>query len=282
MPLVSVMIACVCNIAGDLLLVAVFHMGTAGAAIATVAAQAVSVAITLWIILKRGLPFTMRKEYIRLRSGETGRILKLGIPVALQDVLVSISFLVLMAIVNAMGVIASAGVGVAEKLCGFIMLVPSAFMQSISVFVAQNIGAVQPQRARRTLGYGMLMSILAGLIMAYAAFFHGDALSAIFARDTEIIQASAQYLKAYAVDTILTSFLFCFIGYFNGCGRTWFIMLQGIVGAFLVRIPVAYAISKIRGVTLFMIGLATPSSSLVQILLCLIYYLILWKAEKKH
>ncbi len=282
MPLVSVMIACVCNIAGDLLLVAVFHMGTAGAAIATVAAQAVSVAITLWIILKRGLPFTMRKEYIRLRSGETGRILKLGIPVALQDVLVSISFLVLMAIVNAMGVIASAGVGVAEKLCGFIMLVPSAFMQSISVFVAQNIGAVQPQRARRTLAYGILMSILAGLIMAYAAFFHGDALSAIFARDGEIIQASAQYLKAYAIDTILTSFLFCFIGYFNGCGRTWFIMLQGIVGAFLVRIPVAYAISKISGVTLFMIGLATPSSSLVQILLCLIYYLILWKAEKKH
>ena len=89
-------------------------------------------------------------------------------------------------------------------------------------------------------------------------------------------------MKAYAVDTILTSFLFCFIGYFNGCGRTWFIMLQGIVGAFLVRIPVAYAISKISGVTLFMIGLATPSSSLVQILLCLIYYLILWKAEKKH
>ena len=162
------------------------------------------------------------------------------------------------------------------------MLVPSAFMQSIYVFVAQNIGAVQPQRARRTLGYGMLMSILAGLIMAYAAFFHGDALSAIFARDMEIFQASAQYLKAYAVDTILTSFLFCFIGYFNGCGRTWFIMLQGIVGAFLVRIPVAYAISKISGVTLFMIGLATPSSSLVQILLCLIYYLILWRAEKKH
>lgn len=70
--------------------------------------------------------------------------------------------------------------------------------------------------------------------------------------------------------------------YFNGCGRTWFIMLQGIVGAFLVRIPVAYAISKISGVTLFMIGLAMPSSSLVQILLCLIYYLILWRAEKKH
>ena len=140
-PLMTVAIACVLNIAGDLLLVAGFHMGAAGAAIATVSAQAISVLISLLIIQKRELPFTLSAREIRPNRAYIGQILKLGIPIALQDLLVNISFLVILAIVNSLGLTASAGVGVAEKLCGFIMLVPSAFMQSMSAFVAQNIGA---------------------------------------------------------------------------------------------------------------------------------------------
>lgn len=200
------------------------------------------------------------------------QIFTLGIPIALQDLLVNISFLVMMAIVNALGVIASAGVGVAEKLCGFIMLIPSAYMQSLSAFVAQNIGAGRPDRARKTLQYGISTSILAGVFMAYAAFFHSEQLAAIFANDHDVILAGADYLRAYAIDTLLTSFLFCYIGYFNGCGKTFFVMVQGIAGAFFIRIPLAYFISQISGATLFQIGLATPSSSIVQIALCVLYY----------
>ena len=80
------------------------------------------------------------------------------------------------------------------------------------------------------------------------------------------------YLKAYAIDCLLTAILFCFIGYFNGCGRTIFVMLQGIFGAFCVRIPVVYLMSRIEGATLFHIGLGTPVSSVVQIILCIIAY----------
>lgn len=269
MPLLTVAIACVCNIAGDLLLVGGFGLGVAGAAIATVSAQAISVALSLVIIRRRQLPFTLTREDIRFNRAVIGKILKLGTPVALQDLLVSLSFLAIIAIANAMGTIASAGVGVAEKLCAFVMLVPSAYMQSMSAFVAQNIGAGLRERARKALMCGILSSLAAGVLMAWAAFFHGDVLAGLFAEDGTVIAAAWEYLKAYAIDCLLTSFLFCFVGYFNGCGRTVFVMVQGFVGALGVRLPVAFLMSRVSPGSLFHLGLSTPASTVVQILLCL-------------
>lgn len=279
-PLLSVAIACVFNIFGDLLLVGIFNLGAAGAAYATISAQAISVAISIAIIRRRPSPFVLKKEDIRFDKELTKQLAKIGAPAALQDFLVGISFLVLLAIVNSLGLVQSAGMGVAEKLCGFIMLVSSAFMQSLSAFVAQNIGAKQFGRAKSALKCGILASLSAGVIMFYISFFHGDMLSAIFANEPDVILMAADYLKAYSIDTLLTAFLFCFLGYYTGCGRTAFVMLQGTLSAFLVRIPLAYLISKISGATLFHIGLATPCSSLVQIVLCIVYFYVLERRRK--
>ena len=276
MPLITVAIACVFNIIGDLIFVAVFHMGTQGAALATVMAQAFSVLLSIFIIRRRMLPFSLCKKDLRPEKKHIQKILSLGAPVAFQDLLVNISFLVIMAIVNSMGVIASAGVGVAEKLCVFIM-------QSMAAFVAQNVGAKRLDRAGKALLYGILSSLVVGLVMAYLSFFHGSALSTLFVKenDTAVIMAASDYLRAYSIDCILTSFLFCFIGYFNGRGKTLFVMIQGIVGAFGVRIPVSYLMTLTDGASLFHIGLATPASSVVQILLCAGYFLLLKRRQKK-
>jgi len=268
LPLISVCIACVFNIIGDLLLIAVFKMGVAGAAIATVVAQAVSVALSMKLIRRRQLPFTMTRQDIRFHKAHIRNILLLGTPIALQELLVSVSFLVITAIANDMGVVPSAGVGVAGRLCAFIMLVPSAYMQSMSAFVAQNIGAGKEKRAREALWCGILSSLAVGVVMFWAAFFHGDLLSAIFAEDPAVVAAAAEYLKAYAIDCLLTSFLFCFLGYFNGCGQSFFVMVQGMIGAFGVRLPVAILMSKVAAGSLFWLGMATPASSMVQIVLC--------------
>ena len=273
-PLLTVAIACALNIAGDLLLVAVFHMGSTGAAIATVFAQAMSVVLSLLIIRKRKLPFTFSKKYIRPRKVHIKAILRLGIPIALQELLVSISFLVILAIVNNLGLTESAGVGVAEKVCAFIMLIPSAFMQSMSAFVAQNMGALKPERAKKALWYGIASSLAVGIAVGYFSFFHGDLLAGLFAKDASIIAPAAEYLKAYAIDCVLTAFLFCFMGYFNGCGNTTFVMIQGIIGGICVRLPVSWVMSKIVPVSLFRIGLATPMSSFVQILLCVGFFAV--------
>lgn len=279
-PLFTVAVACVINIAGDLLLVAGFHMGAAGAALATVAAQAISVLLSFGLIRKKTLPFVFSREFIRFDRRYVVLELKVGIPVALQEFLVGISFLVIQMIVNSFGVVFSAGVGVGEKVCSFIMLVPSAYMQSMSAFVAQNMGAGNPGRAKRALGCGIATSLAAGVVMGYLSFFHGDMLASIFSKDAAVIEAAHSYLKAYAIDCLLTPFLFCFTGYYNGREKTMFVMAQGIIGAFLVRIPVVYLISRIPGASLFQIGLGTPASSLVQITLCFIMFFLLEKREK--
>ncbi len=280
LPLYSVIIACVLNIIGDLIFVGPLKMSANGAALATVISQGTSVVISFFLIKKMGLPFDFSVKDIGFHKDIIKEVTGIGLPVAFQDVLVSISFLAITAIVNSLGVVISAGVGIAEKLCGFIMLVPSAFGQSMSAFVAQNIGAKRPDRARKALFYAVSVSFIVGVLMFYISFFHGDILSGIFSGESEVIRYSAEYLKSYAIDCLLTCFLFCFTGYFNGCGRTKFVMIQGIIGAFAVRIPVSYLMSKIMPVSVFRVGLATPCSTIVQIILCITYFIMMNKKEK--
>ena len=268
MPLITVLIAAVFNVFGDLYFVARLHLGAAGAAIATVMAQGLSVVLSVWIIRRRGMPFAFRWRDVGFHGRIIARLLRLGAPLAMQDLLVSISFMIIMAIVNKLGVIASAGIGVAERLCGFIMLLPSAFSQAMSSFTAQNYGAGRMRRAERALAIGIGISFCCSILVGAAAFFFGDQLSRVFSPDAAVCHASGEYLKAYGIDCLLTSFLFCFIGFFNGFSQTGFVMVQGIAGAFGVRVPLSILFSRIQPVSIFRIGLATPCSSLVQILLC--------------
>lgn len=234
-PLLTVAIACVCNIAGDLLLCAGLQMGTGGAAIATVFAQVVSVVVSFGVICKKELPFELKRSDVRIHGRLLRKMAGLGAPIALQDLLVSISFLIILAIVNSMGVTASAGVGV---------------------------------------------SFAIGVFMFSLSFFHGDVLAGIFSSDASVIAAAADYLRSYAIDCMLTAIFFCYIGFYNGIGRTKFVMMQGIIGAFGVRVPVSYLMSRRANASLFDIGLATPCSSAVQILLCVGFMLYLKKKDE--
>lgn len=272
-PLIAVGIACVFNIIGDLFFVAVLHLGASGAAIATVIAQLISVVISFFIIKMKKLPFELNRTHLKIKKNYAMNIIRIGSPIALQDFLVGISFLVMLAIVNSIGVTESAGVGVAEKVCAFIMLVPAAFMQSMSAFVAQNYGAGYIDRAVKTLRTGIVVSVFFGIVMFFVTFFHGDLLAGIFSNKPDTVSDAFDYLKAYAIDCLLTCFLFCFIGFYNGIARTKFVMIQGIVGAFLVRIPVAFLMQHIGGGSLFLIGLATPCSTVLQIILCFAVYI---------
>ena len=207
--------------------------------------------------------------------------LRLGIPIALQEFLVGISFMVIQTVVNSIDVTASAGVGVAEKVCAFIMLVPSAFSQAMSAFVAQNIGAGYKDRAIKALKCGIITSLAVAVFIGSFTFFKGAMLANIFTKDVEVIKQAFLYLRAYAIDTFITAILFCFIGYYNGCGKTLFVMVQGIVGAFFIRVPIVFLMNNLTNTTLFHIGLATPISSIVQVTLCVVFMLCTVHAEKK-
>ena len=225
---------------------------------------------------------SLKSLFTSFRKALTGRMLRLGAPMAFQELLVSVSFLVIHAIVNDLGLNESAGIGIAEKVCAFIMLLPSSFMQSMSAFVAQNIGAGKPQRAKKALLCGIALSLAAGVVMGYITFFHGNLLAGVFAKDAAIIAPAAEYLKAYAIDCLFTAFLFCFIGYFNGRGKTTFVMIQGIVGGICLRLPLSWIFSRIEPVSLFRIGLATPTSTVIQIAMCAIALYFFGRKDPKE
>ena len=193
-PLFTVGIACIVNIFGDLFFVAALGLGAMGAALATVIAQAVSVIVSVFIIIKKPLPFVFKREYVCWNSYLIMQELKLGTPIALQEFLVGISFMVIQTVVNSIDVTASAGVGIAEKVCAFIMLVPSAFSQAMSAFVAQNIGAGYKDRAIKALKYGIITSLGVAVFIGSFTFLKGDLLANIFTKDAQVIEQAFLYL----------------------------------------------------------------------------------------
>ena len=272
-PLYFVVIACVANIIGDYVLIAVVDLGAEGAALATIAAQAVSVAFAL-VLIKRRLPFAVYSSHFGLDASLAWSIVKLGLPVALLRMTNELSYLVILGFVNTLGVVASGGVGIAEKLVMFILLIPTAYMSAVSAFVAQNTGAAQHDRARRTLWVGMATAAVIGGGMAYLSFFHGDTLSRLFTGDAAVIAASAEFLKATALECFILSLAYCYDGYFNGIEKTTFVMVQGIIAALCVRIPYAYYASVQPAPSLFNIGLSTALAAAFMFVVCTGYYLI--------
>lgn len=276
-PLLFISIACVTNIIGDLLLCGVFKLDAMGAAIATVFAQAVSVAFSIYKIKKDGLPFAIPKKKLLNSKGASLRILKIGGPVALQDFCISFSFLIIIAIMNSLGLVASASIGISEKLFVFLALVPISFMYALSAFVAQNVGAEQEDRAIKGLGAGMIASFAFGIVTFSLTFFAGDTLASIFENDPIVIAAAQNYMRGTAAEFLLVPFVFCFLGYFNGIGKTNFVLIQGLLSSVAVRIPLSYYLSHLQNTTLFTIGLAVPLSTVSSILICAGYYIFVRK-----
>ena len=279
-PLLFVLVACVVNIIGDLVLVAGFHLDAAGAAIATVAAQAVSVVCAVVILLKKKLPFTIRKSDFRLNL-QSRKFLSIGLPLALQEFLTQLSFLALCAFVNRLGLEASSGYGVACKIVNFAMLIPSSLMQSMASFVSQNMGAGNPKRAKKAMFTGIGIGLAFGCAMFALVFFRGDLLSNVFTTDAAVIQNAFAYLKGFAPETLATAVLFSMVGYFNGSDKTVWVMVQGLVQTLLVRLPMAYIMSIQPNANLTMIGLAAPTSTVVGIVLNVCFFLALERRSKK-
>lgn len=281
LPLVFVAIACVVNIIGDLVFVAVLGLNVVGAALATVMAQAVSVILSLVIMKKRKLPFTLKKSDIGFNS-EIGRFVKIGMPIAFQEILTEMSFLALCAFINRLGLEASSGYGVAQKIVSFVMLVPGSLMQSMSAFVAQNVGAGREDRAVKTMVTGMTMGAMAGVVIGLLSFFAGDVLSMVFSDDAVVIEKSAQYLKGFAPEAVVTCILFSFIGYYNGHGQTLFVMLQGIAQTFLVRLPMSYIMSIQPDASLMWIGFAAPAATIFGIMINVVFFVLYQKKLYKY
>ncbi len=275
-PLICVIIACILNILIDIILVKYFHMGAFGAAIATCISQAASFIFLILYIYKKGLDFRFKRKNIIFFRNEAKDIFKIGIPLGIQNCLVVFSFLTITAITNKMGVIVSASVGIVEKIMEFLPMPSFALSTAISVIVAQNYGAKKYERTKECMFAGMIIMIIISFCAVGICYLFSENITGLFSSDIKVIKSSAEYLKSYSIDCIAIAFVFAFNGFFIGYGKTNFTMFHSIFVSFVVRIPLVYYLCILAHKSLYAIGLASPASTFISLIICLIY----WKKFK--
>lgn len=196
-PMYFIAVACVVNIALDYYFMGTLHLGPAGAALGTTLSQAVSVLVSLAIILKRRL-ISVRRADFRPQRAVMGKLLQIGVPVALQDGFIQVSFVIITIIANRRGLTDAAAVGIVEKIIGFLFLIPSSMLSTVSALGAQNIGAGKPERARLTLRYAAMIACSFGIAVVILIQFIAEPLG-------EITLIHSPALRLFWIDTALTA-----------------------------------------------------------------------------
>lgn len=280
-PMYFVGVAGIVNVALDYLLIGSMGMGAKGAAIATVSSQAVSVIIALIFIWKKMSGISLSRADFHLSGNIFSNILKVGVPVAIQDGFIQIAFLVITVIANKRGVDVAAAVGIVEKVICFMFLVPSAMLSTVSAIAAQNAGARLHDRGRKTLYYSIAICVSIGLFFTGVCQFYAEPILTLFAKEEPLVIAmGAQYLKSYVWDCAIAGIHFCFSGYFCAYQKSMISFAHNLASILLVRIPGAYLASICFPDSLYPMGLAAPLGSLLSAVICVIAYLIMRRKEK--
>lgn len=274
-PMVFVGIACVINIVLDYLFIGVMNLGPAGASLGTTLSQTCSVAIALIYLLRKENGLTLRHRHLKPNGSVIKQLITVGLPIALQDGFIQISFIVITIIANQRGLTDAAAVGIVEKIIGFLFLVPSAMLSTVSALAAQNLGAGKHDRGRKTLGYAVLLSVCFGAVCVLLMQLIPEEFVSLFTRDSEAIFQGGQYMRGYVWDSMIAGVHFCFSGYFCAYGYSWISFLHNSVSILCARIPLAYFASKAFPETLFPMGLAPSVGSILSAGICITVFLIL-------
>ena len=278
-PMYFIAVACAVNIGLDYLFMGALGIGAAGAALGTTLSQTVSVIVSLIVIIKRKL-VSVDKEDFRPIKDTMGRILKTGVPIALQDGFIQISFIVITIIANRRGLTDAAAVGIVEKVMSFLFLIPSSMLSTVSALGAQNIGAGKKDRAVAAMRYAIVIAAGFGLIMGVIIQFIAEPVVGLFTSDSAVAYAGGQYLKGYIWDSFLAGVHFSFSGYFCACQRSGISFLHNVISIVFVRVPGAYIMSKLFADTLFPMGLATAAGSLISVIVCVTAFAVISRKDR--
>ena len=271
-PMVFVAVACAFNIALDYLFIGCFGLGAMGAALGTTLSQMASVCFALCSIRRHRGVLDVRREDLRLRRAVVGQILKIGLPVAMQDGFIQVSFIAITIIANGRGLVDAAAVGIVEKFIGLVFIVPSAMLSTVSAIAAQNIGASQLERAVRTMRCAMMITTVYGVICAVVLQFIPGMAVGIFTDNAQVLAQGSDYLRGYVWDCIFASIHFCFSGFFTACGYSIISFVHNSISIVTARIPLAWLASRLYPDTLYPMGLATCTGSVVSCVICLVAF----------
>lgn len=284
-PMYFIAVACAANIGLDYLFMGILRLGPAGAALGTTLSQAVSVAVSLTVILKRK-KIVLKEDDFKPYRPVMGKILKIGVPIAFQDGLIQIAFIIITIIANQRGLNDAAAVGIVEKVIGFLFLIPSSMLSTVSALGAQNIGAGKPERAFQTLRYAILLTVSFGMLSSIVIQFAAEPIVSLFTDrnakgGADVIRLGGQYLRGYIWDSIFAGIHFSFSGYFCARGKSGLSFLHNILAIALVRIPGVHLTSQLFPETLFPMGLATAAGSLTSVVICVIAFTVIRRKDRQ-
>ena len=281
-PMYFIAVACAANIALDYLFMGALHLGPAGAALGTTLAQLISVVTALAAMRRGNIGIAVTRRELKPVRETMRKILKIGIPIAAQDGLIQVAFIVITIIANRRGLTDAAAVGIVEKVISFLFLVPSSMLSTVSALGAQNIGAGKKDRAKLTLRYAILIAAGFGVAVSILMQFIAPSVVGLFTEDPGVISAGGQYLRGYILDCIFAGIHFSFSGYFCACGKSGLSFLHNIIAILLVRIPGVYLTSVMFPETLLPMGLATAAGSLTSVIICVIAFAVLERQDRKN
>lgn len=278
-PMYFVAVACVVNIALDYLFIGFFELGAMGAALGTTLSQMMSVLFAIFAIRHHRGVLDISRSDLRPRHDVIKNILKIGLPIAMQDGFIQVSFLAITVIANGRGLIDAAAVGIVEKFIGLVFIIPSAMLSTVSAISAQNIGAGNIERAKKTMHDAMLITTGYGVVVAVVLQFVPQLAVGIFTDNPQVLAQGADYLRGYVWDCIFAGLHFCFSGFFTACGYSIISFIHNSLSIVCARIPLAWLSSTLFPDTLYPMGLSTCTGSVLSCLICVGAY---WWMKKKY
>lgn len=277
-PMYFVAVACVVNIILDYFFIGVLELGAMGAALGTTLSQAASVLFALCYIRRHKGMLDISRSDLRPQRDVIKLILKIGLPIAIQDGFIQISFLAITVIANGRGLVDAAAVGIVEKFIGLVFIVPSAMLSTVSAISAQNIGANKMPRTKQTLRTAMLITSVYGLVVSITLQFIPQVAVGLFTSDSQVLAQGSDYLRGYVWDCIFASIHFCFSGFFTACGYALISFLHNSLSIVCARVPLAWLSSMLYPDTLYPMGLSTCAGSFISCLICIGAY---WWLKRK-
>lgn len=270
-PLIYLIVAALMNIVLDLLFVAVFHWGVAGAGIATVISQAFSAVLGLIHLCRATGSFRLIPRKIRMDIPMLKLIMKVGIPSGVQSSIISFANTIIQSYINAFGENAVAGCGSYNKISGFAALPIISFSMALTTFISQNLGAGEYDRVKKGARFGVLagtvLSEILGILMCVLAPW----LISLFNHDPRVVAYGASETRIIMPFFFLVCLTNCFAGILRGAGRTMVPMVATVVCWCGIR--VAYIVLTLRAIyDIRVVFWAYPMSWALSTLALLVYF----------
>ena len=269
----TVVIGAILNILLDPLFIFVFHMGVAGAAIATVISQVISAGLVAICLMKTNASYRLELHKLHIYKDKFFGMMRVGLPAGMQGAVFSISNVLIQSSINSFGSTVMAGSTAAANIEGFVYTAMNAFYQTALSFTGQNMGAKKYDRVAKILRICILCVTVTGVVLGCGAYLLGTPLLSIYTSDPEVIQYGLERMLIVCVPYFLCGIMDTHVGVLRGMGYSIMPMIVSLTGACALRVVWILTVFQMNR-TLFILFLSYPVTWAVTAAAHFVCYLI--------